>query len=118
VPCPVGQSALPSWLILAVATASIMARSWSGTAIGVQALVGAGNYEKLVAYCDADVFVTYLLFLRFSLVTGALRPKDYGSSLVHLSKHIANRIEKRPHLQIYIDALEPMITSASLLERS
>ena len=33
-----GQSALPSWLILAVATSSIIARSSSGTAIGVQAL--------------------------------------------------------------------------------
>ena len=33
-----GQSALPSWLILAVATSSIIPRSESGTTIGVQAL--------------------------------------------------------------------------------
>jgi hypothetical protein len=33
-----GQSAVPSWLILAVATSSMIARSSSGTAIGVQAL--------------------------------------------------------------------------------
>ena len=32
------QSPLPSWLIFAVATSSIMARSLSGTGIGVQAL--------------------------------------------------------------------------------
>src|SRR5580693_4413389 len=32
------QRPLPSWLIFAVATSSIMARSLSGTGIGVQAL--------------------------------------------------------------------------------
>jgi hypothetical protein len=84
----------------------------------VESIVAARKLEELAAYCDADIFVTYLLFLRFSLVTGALGLECYGSSLVHLQQHIADRIEKRPHLQAYLDALETMIISVAHLKTS
>ena len=84
----------------------------------VESIVAAGRLEELAAYCDTDVIVTYLLFLRFSLVTGALELEGYGSSLVRLCQHIADRIEKRPHLKLYLGTLETMITSIGELKPS
>ena len=49
--------------------------------------------------------VTYLLFLRLSLVVGKINLDSYGSSLEYLRQHIADRVEKRPHLQVYLDAI-------------
>jgi 3'-5' exonuclease len=78
----------------------------------VEPMVAAGRLEELAAYCDTDIFVTYLLYLRFSLVTGGVDNDCYASSLEHLQRHIVDRIQKRPHLQAYLDALVPMISAA------
>jgi hypothetical protein len=76
-------------------------------------MVAAGRFEELAAYCDTDVFLTYLLFLRFSLVTGGIDLDCYASSLEHLRQHIADRIQKRPHLQAYLPSLKPMVADSS-----
>lgn len=46
----------------------------------VQALYAAGDLDRIAAYCMTDVVQTYLLFLRFQLVEGALTPDGYAES--------------------------------------
>jgi hypothetical protein len=65
--------------------------------------------------CDTDIFVTYILFLRFSLVTGGVNPNCYADSLEKLRQHIADRVQKRPHLQVYLRVLESMMDLAANL---
>lgn len=79
----------------------------------VELMVAMGRLEQLAGYCDTGIFVTYLLFLRFSLVTDAINLDYYASSLEHLHQHIADRIQKGPHLQEYLRVLEPMIGAAA-----
>ena len=112
-----GASARPSIAELA-ALSGIPVKIGGMDGTRVESIVAAGRLEELAAYCDTDVIVTYLLFLRFSLVTGALELEGYGSSLVRLCQHIADRIEKRPHLKLYLGTLETMITSIGELKPS
>jgi len=104
-----GASARPSLAELA-ALSGIPAKTGGIDGSQVEPLVAAGRLEELAAYCDSDIFVTYLLFLRLSLVTGAIDLDCYASSLEHLRQHTADRIQKRPHLQAYLHSLETMIT--------
>lgn len=46
----------------------------------VQALYAAGALERIAAYCMTDVVQTFLLFLRFRLVEGALSADGYAES--------------------------------------
>ncbi len=103
-----GASARPSLAELA-ALSGIPAKIGGIDGSRVEPMVTAGRLAELAAYCDSDIFVTYLLFLRFSLMTGGIDLDHYASSLEHLRQHIADRIQKRPHLQAYLDSLEPMI---------
>jgi predicted PolB exonuclease-like 3'-5' exonuclease len=110
-----GASARPSLAELA-ALSGIPAKIGGIDGSQVESVVAAGRLEEVAAYCETDIFVTYLLFLRFSLVTGGLGLDGYGSSLEHLRQHIADRIEKRPYLQPYLDTLEQGITAAGMLK--
>ena len=105
-----GASARPSLAELA-ALSGIPAKIGGIDGSQVESMVMGGKLEDLAAYCDTDIFVTYLLFLRFSLVTGGIDVDCYKSSLEHLRGHIGERIEKRPHLGAYIHALKVMIAS-------
>lgn len=71
----------------------------------VEGLVRDDRIEDVAAYCETDVLTTYLLFLRFSLVTGELNPATYKESLVSIRAFIAEREEKRPHLRRYLELL-------------
>jgi predicted PolB exonuclease-like 3'-5' exonuclease len=82
----------------------------------VESMFAAGRLEELAAYCDTDIVVTYLLFLRFSLVTGGVNLECYASSLENLRQHIADRIQKRPHLGAHLRGLEPMIGAMAQLK--
>jgi 3'-5' exonuclease len=81
----------------------------------VESMAAAGRLEELAAYCDTDVFVTYFLFLRFSLVTGVINLDCYSGSLESLRQHIADRVLKRPHLEPYLGALELMVGAVAQL---
>jgi predicted PolB exonuclease-like 3'-5' exonuclease len=100
-----GASARPSLAELA-ALSGIPAKIGGIDGSQVESIVAAGRLEELAAYCDTDIFVTYFLFLRFSLVTGALSLECYYCSLANLRQHVTDRIEKRPHLQDYLNTLE------------
>jgi predicted PolB exonuclease-like 3'-5' exonuclease len=110
-----GASARPSLAELA-ALCGIPAKIDGLEGSQVESMVATGRLEELAGYCDTDIFVTYLLFLRFSLVTGGINLDYYVSSLEHLHQHIADRIQKRPHLQEYLRVLEPMIGAAAQLK--
>jgi predicted PolB exonuclease-like 3'-5' exonuclease len=53
----------------------------------VESMLAVGKLEELAAYCETDIFVTYLLFLRLSLVIGGLGLESYASSLTYLRQH-------------------------------
>lgn len=110
-----GASARPSLAELA-ALSGIPAKTGGIDGSQVEPMFAAGQLEELAAYCDTDIFVTYLLFLRFSLVTGEIDLDCYAGSLEHLRQHIADRVQKRPHLQAYLDSLEPDDSSITLLQ--
>jgi hypothetical protein len=109
-----GASARPSLTELAALSGTpVKIGGIDGTQ--VEAIVAAQKFEELAAYCDHDVFTTYLLFLRFSFLTGALESEGYSSSLVQLRQHIVDRAEKRPHLQAYVGALETMLSPSGVM---
>jgi predicted PolB exonuclease-like 3'-5' exonuclease len=109
-----GASARPSLTELA-ALAGIPAKISGIDGSQVEPMVAAGRIEEVAAYCDTDIFVTYILFLRFSLVTGGINLNSYAGSLERLHQHIADRVEKRPHLQEYLRVLESMMDLAGNL---
>ena len=111
-----GASARPSLAELA-ALSGIPAKADGVDGLQVEAMVMAGKLEELAAYCETDVFVTYLLFLRFSLVTGAVDIDCYKTSLESLRGYIADRMEKRSHLGTYSHVLDTMISSIATLGR-
>ena len=80
----------------------------------VESMTAAGRMEEVAAYCDTDIFATFLLFLRFSLVTGGTNLEGYAGSLENLRQHLGDRIPKRPHLQAYLHVLEPMIHAGTV----
>ena len=110
-----GASARPSLTELA-ALSGIPAKIGGIDGSQVESMVLAGRLEELAAYCDTDIFVTYILFLRFSLVTGGISLNGYANSLENLRLHVADRVQKRPHLEAYLRVLESMIDLVANLE--
>ena len=47
----------------------------------VQTLYSAGDLDRIAAYCMTDVVQTWLLFLRWRLVEGALTPDGYEEAI-------------------------------------
>jgi len=106
-----GASARPSLAELA-ALSGIPAKIGGIDGSQVEAMVAEGRLEEVAMYCDTDIFVTYLIFLRFMLVTGGLDVDSYDGSLDGLREHIAARLSKRPHLTPYLEALAALAVSA------
>lgn len=104
-----GSSARPSLVELA-ALAGIPAKAGGIDGSKVEAMVALGQFEELAAYCETDVFITFLLFLRLSLVTGATDSAAYSLSLELARGYVAERVARRPHLQSYLDAIESMMS--------
>lgn len=71
----------------------------------VEAMVNANRLEDVADYCESDVVITYLLYLRFALISGELGGEAYYKSLQHLRIFIEGRIGKRPHLSKYLAAM-------------
>jgi predicted PolB exonuclease-like 3'-5' exonuclease len=107
-----GATARPSLAELA-ALSGIPAKISGLEGSQVEAMVAAGRIDDVAAYCDTDIFVTYLIFLRFLLVSGGITVNYYAGSLENLHKHIEDRIQKRPHLSEYLRVLGPLIAQHS-----
>jgi 3'-5' exonuclease len=84
----------------------------------VEAMVDANRLEEVANYCESDVMTTYLLFLRFGLMTGEMSEEAYLQSLLGFREFIKGRLEKRPHLGRYLSAMAETSTSVSPHEAS
>jgi 3'-5' exonuclease len=65
----------------------------------VQKLVDEGRYAEIAAYCERDVVLTYLLWLRFELFSGRLTEICYRASLNHFGQYLGAMSTTKPHLQ-------------------
>ncbi len=65
----------------------------------VQQLVDAGRFAEIAAYCERDVVLTYLLWLRFELFSGRLTEVTYRVSLEKLGQYLATARSTKLHLQ-------------------
>jgi predicted PolB exonuclease-like 3'-5' exonuclease len=61
----------------------------------VQALYAAGDLDRIAAYCATDVVQTYLLYLRFQLLEGALTPDGYAESVEHAREALPRILARR-----------------------
>lgn len=52
-------------------------------------MVQAGQWQKLSTYCESDVLNTWLIYLRWQLLTGRLSQEHYQTSLDNSTKFIA-----------------------------
>jgi 3'-5' exonuclease len=58
-----------------------------------------GRIAEIRAYCETDVFNTYLVWLRFQLVRGNLSPAGHAAELARASDWLGERAE--PHWRQY-----------------
>jgi 3'-5' exonuclease len=59
----------------------------------------AGRLAEIRAYCETDVLNTYLVWLRFQLVRGRLRPADHAGEVDRVRAWLDERAE--PHWRQY-----------------
>ena len=58
-----------------------------------------GRVAEIRAYCETDVFNTYLVWLRFQLIRGQLSPGEHAAELARAASWLAERAE--PHWREY-----------------
>lgn len=92
-----GASAKPSLAELA-SLVGVRAKANGMNGSAVEAMIRAGRVEDVASYCETDVAVTYLIFLRYALVTGDLDNGSYSRSLNNFHDFFHERVDKRPHL--------------------
>jgi 3'-5' exonuclease len=65
----------------------------------VEEFVDAERFDEVARYCERDVVLTYLLWLRYELFSGRLASEPYRTSLAHLSRYLAAIGQTKPLLQ-------------------
>jgi len=68
----------------------------------VGAAFRAGRIEEIRRYCETDVMNTYLLYLRFQLLRGALEAGEYAAEVSLAREKIASY--QQPHWREFISA--------------
>lgn len=85
----------------------------------VQTLVDAGRFTEIAAYCERDVVLTYLLWLRFELFSGRLTEITYRASLENLGQYLGTACSAKSHLQdLGTAAAHPASAPAGIAEAS
>jgi len=59
-------------------------------------LIKAGEFEKIARYCEQDVVLEYLVWLRYQLYLGNLSPHGYQEGVRRLDRYIQFQ---KPHLK-------------------
>jgi len=72
----------------------------------VEGLFRGGQIADVAAYCETDVLVTYLVFLRFSFMIGELTNEAYQQSLVNMKDFFAVRTQHRPHYTSLLNIIQ------------
>jgi 3'-5' exonuclease len=68
-----------------------------GSKLGL--LIEAGEFKKIASYCEQDVVLTYLVWLRYQLYMANLSPKTYQASLNSLDHFIVTQKPSLAHLR-------------------
>ncbi len=78
-----------------------------------------GRFAEIAAYCERDVVLTYLLWLRFELFSGRLTETSYRASLENLGQYLGTARAAKPHLQdLAMSAVSPVGVAASIAKAS
>lgn len=64
----------------------------------VDALYRAGDVAAIRAYCETDVVNTYLIYLRWALLTGQTTPEGLAAAETDADGYLVREGEARPHL--------------------
>ena len=88
-----------------LSAASNVARTerWTRTKSGatqVWPAFTAGNIAQIRGYCEADVANTYLVYLRFQLMRGALTQETYGQEIALVRSTLERYTE--PHWREFL----------------
>lgn len=73
----------------------------------VEAMILAGEVERVRAYCEGDVLNLFGLYCRYALLTGRQAPAGHAEALAGLSAYLAGERAGRPHLGAFLDAWRP-----------
>jgi len=72
----------------------------------VDALYRAGEVAAIRNYCETDVVNTYLIYLRWALLTGQTTPEGLTAAEANVEAYLAREGETRPHLAEFRAAWE------------
>lgn len=71
------------------------------------ALIAAGNYTAIASYCEQDVILTYLVWLRYQLFIGHLSVTGHNDSLRRLHDHLLRNKPQLGHLAVSPVSADP-----------
>ncbi|WP_315385311.1 3'-5' exonuclease [Microvirgula aerodenitrificans] len=63
-----------------------------------------GRINDIRDYCETDAANTYLVFLRFQLLRGALSPDEYAAEVGRVRDWVAQQAGDHPHWQAFVGA--------------
>lgn len=70
----------------------------------VAPLFFSGDIQTIRDYCETDVINTYLIYLRFQFMRGALSESQYDAEIMLVQEYLKNA--EYPHLQKFLQAWE------------
>ncbi len=63
-----------------------------------------GQLEDIRRYCETDVMNTYLLYCRYQLMRGGLRPEEYRQEMRTVRESLQSWVDTEPHWHDYLAA--------------
>lgn len=70
----------------------------------VMKLFYANELEKIHEYCESDALNTYMLFLKYEFIKGALNESDYVNFLQTMSEYLKEHKHNRSYVDIFVKA--------------
>lgn len=70
----------------------------------VEAMLRAGEHDRIRAYCEGDTLNLYGLYLRFGLLTGRLSREGHDAAVQDLVHHLERERGTQPHLGLFLEA--------------
>lgn len=64
----------------------------------------AGQIKEIRDYCELDVLNTYLVYLRYALLSGKTSPHGHDLAITDVKKYLERERAERPHLGEFLDA--------------
>lgn len=70
----------------------------------VEAMLRAGEHDRIRAYCEGDTLNLYGLYLRFGLLTGRLSREGHDAAVDDLVHHLEREGGTQPNLGVFLEA--------------